>query len=199
MKKFMLGLLFLAIFGVGFFFGNNNSKSSLDVDAGILGTSSVKHQELDEGMNVEENSNNFKNNDEIDNDEKKQSFEEDMKSKKNEYLEVLNRLEMDLENSLNTKYDSGITSEMIDAFSTECEKWDTMLNDIYTYLSENLNREDFRVLKSEQIDWIKFRDKKSKEAGSEFEGGSFAAINELSSLKDTTKERCYELVNLYFE
>lgn len=120
-------------------------------------------------------------------------------SKKNEYLEQLNKLEAELNSSLKEKYDSGITLEMSEAASKEYEQWDYMLNDIYSCLREILTSEEMDKLTEEQLNWIALRDKKAEEAATEFEGGSFAPVNQLLSLKTITKERCYELVDLYMK
>lgn len=224
MKKVMLGLLFLSIFGVGAFFGINSSKSSVNVNTAILGPNNIENTKVDKEENIEEKENmneetdkesldkeesnvddtkgledNDSKNENKNENEEEQVFRDEIKSKKNEYLESLNRLEIELESSLKEKYDSGVTVDMIEALSTECDRWDSMLNDIYTYLSKILNKEDFNILKDKQIDWIKLRDDKSKESGMEFEGGSLATVNELSSIRDTTKDRCYELVDLYIK
>lgn len=221
MKKAILSLLFLTIFGVGFLAGVNSSKTSVVNNTSILGKNTAKEKDSEEKTTSQEhvyndedkeepdedkeesdedvkNSYEVEMNENTDYDNEEESFKENLISKKNEFLDALNRLEMELEDSLKDKYDSGVTSDMIEAASTECEKWDDMLNDIYKYLTKNLNEKDMDNLKSEQSDWIKLRDKKAKESNDEFEGGSFAAVNELSSLKETTKERCYELVNIYF-
>ncbi|MDV4149868.1 lysozyme inhibitor LprI family protein [Clostridium sp. AL.422] len=128
---------------------------------------------------------------------KENSSSENVSSKKNEYLERLNQLEAELDSSLKKKYDSGITLEMTEAASKEYEQWDYMLNDIYSYLREILTSEEMDKLTEEQLNWIALRDKKAEEADKEFEGGTFAPVNKILSLKTTTKERCYELVELY--
>ncbi|MDU5110962.1 MAG: lysozyme inhibitor LprI family protein [Clostridium sp.] len=115
------------------------------------------------------------------------------------YLDKLNELEADLNTSLKEKYDSGITLKMIEAASEEYEKWDKMLNEVYSKLAEQLSETEINNLTEDELNWIKIRDEKSDAADDKFEGGSIAPFLRIDSLAKTTKERCYELVNNYMK
>jgi len=66
------------------------------------------------------------------------------------------------------------------------EKWDNLLNDIYKYLQNNMNAEEFEKLKKDELDWIKFKE----DALKKFPENS-------DNIKITyTKERCNYLISL---
>lgn len=54
-----------------------------------------------------------------------------------------------------------------------------------------------KKLQSEEIQWISSRDAKAKKASSEMKGGTMEPVIYTNSLADTTKNRCYELVEKY--
>ncbi|WP_455539357.1 lysozyme inhibitor LprI family protein [Terrisporobacter sp.] len=54
-------------------------------------------------------------------------------------------------------------------------------------------------MKSEEVVWIKHRDKKAENDASEYAGGTMEGLVYVGSLADSTKERCYELVNTYMK
>lgn len=120
-------------------------------------------------------------------------------STKQVYLEKLNSLEESLNASLKEKYDSGVTQQMVEAASEEFEKWDDMLNEVWSKLKGQLTEEDMNKLIEEQVNWIKSRDEKSEAAANEFKGGTMELLSRVTSLAINTKERCYELVNKYMK
>lgn len=120
-------------------------------------------------------------------------------STKQIYLEKLNQLEENLNTSLKEKYASPKTQDMIDAANKEYTEWDNMLNEVYTKLEVQLSKEDIDKLRNEELAWIENRDKKSKEAYDQFNGGTIAPLSRIKSLSNNTKSRCYELVNQYMK
>lgn len=114
------------------------------------------------------------------------------------YLDKYSSLEKDLETSLKSKK-NGKTLEMREASSTEYTSWDSLLNEIYGVLQGQLPTDKFEELKTEQIAWINTRDSKAKEESMKFEGGTMEPLAHTSSLAQTTKERCYELINNYMK
>lgn len=194
MKKVIICLLFSTMLFTGCSVkGSHNSEIAL----GNKANESVNETNVEKNKKAEDKS---KANEDIQNSKdntKENTSKENIISKKNEYLKQLNQLENELDSSLKEKYDSGITLEMSEAASKEYKQWDYMLNDIYSYLRQILTSEEMNKLTEEQLNWINLRDKKAEAAAKEFEGGSFDPINKLLSLKTTTKERCYELVNSY--
>ena len=118
-------------------------------------------------------------------------------SKKNIYLDELNQLEDKLNVELKDKYASPITQDMLYAADAEFKAWDDMLNEVYSVLESDLPEEDMDKLREEENDWINIKEIKSKEAEDKYKGGTIAPFMALSSLVDSTKRRCYELVNEY--
>lgn len=122
----------------------------------------------------------------------------DIETTKNEYLEDLNNLDSNLDLSLKSDYDSGVTSQMLEAASKEFEEWDKKLNDIYTNIQSKLPEDEANKLIEEELSWIKARDEKSEAAANEFKGGTMESLNKIMSLINSTKERCYDLVHKYY-
>lgn len=120
-------------------------------------------------------------------------------STKQLYLDKLNELDANLKISLEEKYASPKTQDMIDAANEEFNQWDYMLNEIYSKLEEQLSQEDMDNLRVEEVNWINTRDLKSKEAAEKYEGGTIAPYMSLISLIDSTKTRCYELVEQFMK
>jgi len=54
-------------------------------------------------------------------------------------------------------------------------------------------------LREKQIKWIKYRDDKAKTDLLKFEGGTMESLECIMSLEETTKKRCYELVEVYMK
>jgi uncharacterized protein YecT (DUF1311 family) len=77
--------------------------------------------------------------------------------------------------------------------------WDTALNEIYGILKDEMLDSDFVSLKEEQIQWIKNRDEIALTEYTREGGGSLPKVVQVESLADSTKKRCYELVNLYMK
>lgn len=114
------------------------------------------------------------------------------------YLEKLNKLEADLNISLEEKY-SGTTQQMIEAGYEEYKEWDNVLNEVYSELKKQLTEKEMDKLTEEELNWIKSRDEKSEAAANENKGGTIEPLNRVMSLVTSTKERCYELVNQYMK
>lgn len=123
--------------------------------------------------------------------------ENNIASKKDMYLEKLDKLEVKLNEELKDKYSSPKTQDMNYAINKEFKAWDNMLNEIYSILEAELSQEDMDKLREEEIDWINIKEIKSKEAAKKYKGGTIEPFMAVSSLVDSTKRRCYELVNEY--
>lgn len=118
-------------------------------------------------------------------------------STKQIYKDKLDNIQLGLKD-LEELY-AGNTIEMKSAASQEYERWDKALNEIYEVLKQQLSSEDMDRLKEEQIKWISNRDTKAKKESLEYEGGTAEQLIYTSSLAQTTKERCYELVEKYMK
>lgn len=100
--------------------------------------------------------------------------------------------------NLDYLYD-GSTVEMKEAAGKCYERWDNMLNEIYSLLRHELSASVADDLKNKQIQWLKYRDKTAENDASEYEGGTMYGLIYVDSLGMTTKERCYDLVNTYMK
>ena len=88
-------------------------------------------------------------------------------------------------------------SDSVETASAAYRAWDQELNAIYQMIRQDMTEEEFIVLRDEERAWLKERDIAADQASagySEEEG----EIQYLISLTETTKERTYELVEMYF-
>ena len=115
---------------------------------------------------------------------------------KSKYISKLNLLEEGM-SDLDYLYEGGITANMNEAEIIRYERWDKMLNEIYSLLKTQLTESEMKELKNKQLDWIKYRDETVNRVSSE--GGSIARLESIILNADLTKERCYELVNTYMK
>lgn len=93
--------------------------------------------------------------------------------------------------------DAGITIAMRGFYGESYDMYDKALNEIYSLLKAQLSQDTMKKLQTEQIKWIKQKENTAKKDASSFEGGTFELVAYNSSLYESTKKRCYELVNNY--
>ncbi|AMO86599.1 hypothetical protein B857_02059 [Solibacillus isronensis B3W22] len=96
-------------------------------------------------------------------------------------------------------FDQGIQVEMTAAEGEIFSKWDMLLNEIYANLKKTLPPNDMSKLREEQRDWLEYRDEKATEDALQYKGGSMETLQYVSTQAQLTKERCYELVDLYMK
>ena len=75
-------------------------------------------------------------------------------------------------------------------------KWDELLNEIYTYLSDNMETDDFAKLEKDELSWIAEKEAAIEEAAKDWEGGSGEAMVRNGTASSYTKERCYYLISI---
>jgi uncharacterized protein YecT (DUF1311 family) len=117
-------------------------------------------------------------------------------SKKQEYKTKLDNIELGFEDFDNTEK---TTKDMRDHANERYKQWDDALNEIYGVLKRQLSASDMKNLQNEEIQWIKNRDSKASEASSKAKGGTLEPVLYVGSLAQSTKERCYELVDKYIK
>jgi uncharacterized protein YecT (DUF1311 family) len=125
----------------------------------------------------------------------KSSNNENVESKKDQYLKKLNEME---EADRNEEAKSTMV-EMEEQEADRYKRWDEALNEIYGVLKEQLNPEQMTKLKEEQRKWIKHRDEAAKEASLKYKGGTTEALEYVATQATITRERCYELVAKYMK
>ena len=75
-------------------------------------------------------------------------------------------------------------------------KWDELLNEIYTYLSDNMDKDDFAALEEDELSWIAEKEAAIEDAAKAWEGGSGEAMVRNVTASDYTKDRCYYLISI---
>ena len=91
--------------------------------------------------------------------------------------------------------DGSTYSMRVDA-SDRYQKWDNLLNDIYSYLMQVLPEDKRAALRSDEIAWINRKEAAISAAGLEWEGGTFRPVAELSEAAAQTRDRCWYLISL---
>ena len=81
--------------------------------------------------------------------------------------------------------------------SNELKLWDSELNGIYNDILDRLDREGSEKLVEAQRTWLKERDNLAMEAARNSAGGSRESVDYTASLTESTRQRAYELVELY--
>lgn len=111
--------------------------------------------------------------------------------------EELAEVELESENLEKQLQSGNLTQIELNETSAKLYKlWDDELNVIWNRLKENLDDEKMKSLTGEEREWISYKEKEIKAAGSEYEGGSMQALVENDKGAELTKERVYELEKL---
>ncbi|WP_078431843.1 lysozyme inhibitor LprI family protein [Metabacillus halosaccharovorans] len=118
--------------------------------------------------------------------ENKQIYVEKLKSIEKEVTEIRNN-------------DDDTTIGMTKSEEVILDKWDQVLNEIYQVLEKQLSSNEMEKLRQEQRKWVTYRDETAKKDASQFEGGTMESLEYVASLANTTKERCYELVEKFMK
>ena len=74
------------------------------------------------------------------------------------------------------------------------KKWESLMNEMLSYLKANLSDEDYSVINSEQEKTIKEAEKKVNEAAKDWEGGSGEAMATNSAYTEVWSKRCRALL-----
>lgn len=121
-----------------------------------------------------------------------------IEGRKKEFIEKLDNIQKELD-ALPEKKDSdkGVTNAMKNYYGISYEMYDKALNELYALLKEKLSPAIMDKLKTEQIKWIEQKEDTANEERKKYEGGTFENVAYYISTYESTKERCYELVNEY--
>lgn len=74
------------------------------------------------------------------------------------------------------------------------ELWDEVLNKVWDCLERSMDKNDFKALKKEQLEWIDNKEAKMDNAVAEVQGGSLAATVYYGAGAQITERRVYELL-----
>lgn len=121
----------------------------------------------------------------------------EVKSRKDEYIRKMDNLEQNYRN-LSSVYTNGTDEEIYQAEYENYEAWDKLINEIWSVLKTQLSKEDMAELSKIQNQWIK--NKESTAESDELDYGyDRSGIVYISTVGSLTRDRCYELVNLYMK
>lgn len=116
------------------------------------------------------------------------------KSLKETYLEKYNKLAEELSTLERSYSNSSTETEKKELANKKYSKWDEFLNEIWATLTDNMESSEFEALTQVQMSWIT-----EKESIAKNKGGSLDSLEGLKSLSESTKSRCYTLINNYME
>lgn len=90
--------------------------------------------------------------------------------------------------------EASTTAEMVEYSGNMYEISDECLNYIWNLIRYNVDEDKYDEILAEQRAWIAEKEAKAKEAGQQYEGGSFAAVSYNDTLATLTIKRCEELI-----
>lgn len=93
--------------------------------------------------------------------------------------------------------DAGTTNAMRSYYGESYDMYDNALSEIYSLLKDQLSQDTMKNLQTEEIKWIEQKENTANKAASQYKGGTFELVAYNISLSESTKNRCYELVNNY--
>ena len=118
--------------------------------------------------------------------------------KKDYYTQKLNDIQAKIDKDYN--FNNTITTQdMRKSSGAQYKFWDDALNEIYKELQKTLPSSDMEKLKKEELAWISQKESDAKNSADKVKGGTLEPVNYSLSLADSTKKRCYELVNNYMQ
>ncbi len=79
----------------------------------------------------------------------------------------------------------------------EYRLWDAELNQIYQAIMAVLPDEETDTLRGRERRWIRERDTAAKQAAERYKGGTMENVEYTASLANSTRDRAYELLDLY--
>lgn len=156
-----------------------------------------QRQQLDDSLNKVDNTKEPKVNENISETNASSTISK-IVGRRNEFIEKLDNIQKELD-ALPEKKDSdaGITNAMRSYYGISYDMYDKALNEIYDLLRNDLSPETMSDLQTQQIKWIQEKEAAANKESEQYKGGTFEFVAYNSSLYESTKERCYELVNNY--
>lgn len=118
--------------------------------------------------------------------------------KKEYYTQKLNDIQAKIDKDYNFK-DTITTKDMRNSSGAQYKFWDDELNEIYKELQKTLPSSDMEKLKKEELAWISKKESDAKNSADKAKGGTLEPVKYTLSAADSTKKRCYELVNNYMQ
>ncbi|HWJ79467.1 MAG TPA: lysozyme inhibitor LprI family protein [Niallia sp.] len=126
------------------------------------------------------------------------AFPTEIEGSRKAFIERLDNIQKELDSLPDKKYsDTGTTNAMKNYYGVSYEKYDIALNRIYDLLKKELPSETMERLKTAQIKWIEQKEAKTEKEREKYAGKTHEWVAFYISSYESTKERCYELVNEY--
>lgn len=94
-------------------------------------------------------------------------------------------------------YDKKTLDEICESEDKDLIMWDDKLNEIGDYLGKNLKKKDYAKLKEEEKKWIVNRKITAHDKAKKMKSKKNEQVVYTKSLIDSTRKRCYEIVNKY--
>lgn len=91
------------------------------------------------------------------------------------------------------------TYSMKAAAENELKLWDSELNAVYNDILKRMSTEEAEKLVTEEREWMKKRDAMAVEAAKKSAGGTLEGLEYTASLALSTRERAYQLADLYVQ
>ncbi|WP_194189570.1 lysozyme inhibitor LprI family protein [Clostridium chrysemydis] len=110
---------------------------------------------------------------------------------------LLKQFERMKNKSENLYYNKKTLGEIFESEDKDFTMWDDKLNEIGDYLGKNLNKKDYVKLKEEEKKWVVDRKIKAHNAANKLKSQKNEQVVYTKSLIDSTRKRCYEIVNKY--
>lgn len=121
-----------------------------------------------------------------------------IEGRRSEFIEKLDNIQEEVDSLPIKKHsDAGATNAIRSYYGILYDMYDKELNEIYVLLKEQLSPETMQNLQNEQIKWIEEKESAANKAADQYKGKTLEFVEFNSSLYQSTKDRCYELVNTY--
>jgi len=162
-------------------------------------STTAETQQENNSSTTQNNSNNKDSNTETtnsQNDVVNQKNNDTIINKKDYYTKKLDDIQAKIDKDYNFE-NTKTTSDMRHVSGAQYKLWDDALNEMYKDLQNTLSSNDKENLKEEELSWISKKENDAQKKANEVKGGTLEPVYYALSSVDSTKKRCYELVNKY--
>ena len=92
---------------------------------------------------------------------------------------------------------AGPQSELNESSYKVYQMWDDLLNEIYGYLKDTMDKSEFEKLGRDELDWINEKEAAVAKEASRWSEGSGGAYAQNSVAIEYTRDRCFVLMFAY--
>lgn len=179
---------------------NNTTTSEMtqEDDSKAAQNNSNKQDSNTEATNSQSNAPNKTTNDSTMNSTSKDEKAANKINKKDYYTNKLNNIQTKIDKDYDFQK-AMTTADMRSVTGAQYKLWDDALNEIYKDLQNALPSGEKIKLKEEELSWISKKETNAQNEADKVKGGTLEPVYYGLSAVDSTKNRCYELVNKYME